>query len=64
MGFVGTFLGLFDYPHRVRNGFGKEVTAMSPAAWIVVIIVVLVAIGGYLWYAKKNSKWPFAHQKA
>lgn|GEM_PF-4612950 len=37
---------------------------MSPAAWIVVIIVVLVAIGGYLWYAKKNSKWPFAHQKA
>ncbi|HEY8346759.1 MAG TPA: LPXTG cell wall anchor domain-containing protein [Symbiobacteriaceae bacterium] len=32
---------------------------MPTAAWVALVVILLIAIGGYLYYAKKNKKWPF-----
>jgi len=32
----------------------------SPATiWTVVIIIAVIVIGGYLWWAWSEKKWPF-----
>ncbi len=40
-----------------------DLTSMSSTTWIIIVaVVIVVAIGGYLFYAWSEKKWPFGGQ--
>ena len=59
LGILDALLGSFCPVNLLTAKSGKEVAFMPTAAWVALVVIILIAIGGYLYYAKKNKKWPF-----